>query len=61
MLEISVNRGASFVTRICNVEMGQWAFDAARAMIRDLFSLWPRNDMMREDYMFMFERSGIRL
>lgn len=61
LLEMLVNRDASFVGRICNVGMGQWAFGAARAMIRDLFALWPRKDMMREDYMFMFERSGIRL
>ena len=58
-LENLIHQDASFVARICSVEMGQWAFDAGKAMIRELFVLWPRRDMMREEYIFLFERSGI--
>jgi len=60
-MEDLMSRDASFVARICNIEMGQWALNAAEEMIGDLFRLWPRRDMMRADYIFMFERSGINV
>jgi hypothetical protein len=52
-------KDTSFVARICSIEMGQWAFDAAKAMIRELFTLWPRRDGMRAEYVLLFERSGV--
>ena len=56
-----IHQDTSFVARICSIEMGQWAFDAARAMIRELFALWPRRDTMRGEYVCLFDRAGIDL
>lgn len=54
-----IHQDTSFVARICSIEMGQWAFDAAKAMIREIFALWPQRNTMRGEYVFLFERAGI--
>jgi hypothetical protein len=52
-------RNPSFIGRICNIEMGEWAFDTGKGMIEQLFSLWPQRDSIRDDYMVTYERSGL--
>ena len=42
------------------MEMGKWGFHTGKGMIQQLLTLWPRRDTMRDDYVFMFERSGIK-
>lgn len=53
------NDSSPLMDRICNVAMGQWAFDTGKCMIYQLLSLWNTRDPLRWDYIILFESSGI--